>query len=319
MAHAVPRPALTGAASVMVAAAWQGTAADASDDVLLQVWAAARPECVQGWIAHAYGERLPAGLRAEARDRQSRWTSNLDEVAAILRAAHVEAVLIKSGLEGRRQPDSQPIPASEYGDIDLVVGGDGWPRAVRALRSWGQVEPVSWLEPHKLHLRPPCGPAVHLHRDAEWFGIRAVDFNVLREASRPMENGLLLPSCEAGIVLLMGHAIFQTLRLGLADIVELRRLSGLVPQADAPRLAGECGWGRAFRFAMSRAKVAMTALDAGDVSVLPASLAGLHSLIDGWRHAAYLARTGSAAGALREAVLRPCLLAAKSRRRPTAA
>jgi hypothetical protein len=304
--------------SVVVAAAWQGEpVVGVSDELLGQAWAVARPHLVQGWIACAYGDRLPAALRVEARHRRDRWESNLEHTARILKSARVTPVLIKSSLEERTEDDERPLASIEYGDIDLVVGGDGWARAISALQTWGAVEPASWLEPHKVMVRPTRGPAAHLHRDVEWFGIPAIGFEALRAAAHRSGDGLLLPSREIAILLLIGHAVFQTLELTLSDLVELRRLSGLEFEADAQRVACDWGWGDAFRFAMQRAEIAMTALDGGKRVALPVSLAGGQSLVDGWRHAAHLARSGLALTALREAVLRPCLVVAKTRTRRT--
>lgn len=307
---------MSDAASVMVEAVWRGRPlANASDHDVQQARILARRNLVEDWVIRAYSDRLPVAA-AEARGRFERWRSNLDELATVLGAAGVSAVLIKSGLEGRDQADDRPPAAVEYGDIDLVIGVAGWDRALAAVREWGKIEAAAPIEPHKVMVRPGRGPAAHLHRDAEWFGIPVIPLRSLRAEAQPLTNGVLVPSVPVAMVVLIAHAVFQTLELTLSDLVELRRL--LAAGGMDQRLATDAsGWEQAARRTLHQALAAIEALDRGLLCRLPISLAGARSIEDGWRHARHLSRTGRPGVAVREALLRPCLVAAKYRSRLT--
>lgn len=238
----------------------------------------------------------------------------MDELGRLLGEAGVAAVLIKSGLEGRDPFDDRPLAAVEYGDIDLVAGAEAWDAALSALRRWGRAEAPARFEPHKAIVRPAVGPAAHLHREAEWFGVPVITIEALRARASPMPNGLLLPSPRDAIVLLVAHAVFQTLELTLADLLEMRRLASVGAIDDARIVARAGGWEDAFGHAVRRASATIAALDRGALPAVPVSIAGVPALLDGWRHAANLARRRKPMLALRELALRPCLVAAKVRR-----
>lgn len=306
---------MSDAASVMVEAVWRGRQlANASDHDVQQARILARRNLVEDWVIRAYWDRLPLAA-GEARGRFERWRSNLDELGNLLGEAGVSAVLIKSGLEGRDQADDRPLAAVEYGDIDLVIGVVDWERALAAARAWGRIEGAARLEPHKVMVRPERGPAAHLHRDAEWFGIPAIALRSLRAGAEPLANGVVVPSVQVAIAVLIAHAVFQTLELTLSDLVELRRLLAAGAGIDQRLATYASGWEDAARRALDQALVAIESLDRGRLCRLPISLAGARSVVDGWRHARHLGRTGRPGIAVREALLRPCLVAAKYRKR----
>lgn len=306
---------MSDAASVMVEAVWRDRQlATASDHDVQQARILARRNLVEDWVIRAYWDRLPLAA-GEAHGRFERWMSNLDELGAVLGAAGVSAVLIKSGLEARDQADDRPLAAVQYGDMDLVIGVADWDRALAAVRGWGRIEPAARLEPHKVMVRPGRGPAAHLHRDAEWFGIPVIPLRSLRAGAQPLTNGVVVPSVPVAMLVLIAHAIFQTLELTLSDLVELRRLLAAGAGIDQRLATDASGWDEAARRALDQALVAIEALDRGRLCPLPISLAGARSVVDGWRHARHLGRTGRPGIAVREALLRPCLVAAKYRRK----
>jgi hypothetical protein len=302
--------------AVVLAAAWRGRALAAVNDVTLSAARVmASRHLVEGWVLCAYRERFPASVLTAARQREELLASNFAEVAHRLAWAGAPAVVIKSGLEGRPQGDDSPIAAAEYGDIDLVVGRDGWGPALAAMRDWGTVDDQGLLEPHKKMVRPPRGPAAHLHRDAEWFGIPAIRADHLRVCSKPLGNGALLPTRPAALCLTVAHGIFQNLAFDLSELLEVRRLADPTTVEEAARMAEGWGWGSAFAAALRDARSASRALDEGCSIRLPVALPGLRCLREGWRHSVYLALAGDPAAALRETILRPALVVAKGRRR----
>ena len=301
---------------VVLAAAWRRRALAAVNQVTLnEARVIASRQMVEGWVLCAYSERFPAPVLNTARQREELLANNLAEVAHRLASAGAPAVVIKSGLEARPQGDDSPIAAAEYGDIDLVVGRDGWGPSLATLRNWGAVEDQGPLEPHKKMVRPARGPAAHLHRDAEWFGIRAIRADQLRACSQPLGNGALLPSRPAALCLIVAHGIFQNLCFDLSELLEVRRLADPPTVDEASRMAEGWGWGRAFAAALRDVRSASRALDEGCPIRLPVPLPGLRCLREGWRHSVYLGVAGEPAAALREAILRPALVVAKERRR----
>src|SRR5205807_9188356 len=125
---------------VVLAAAWRRRALAAVNQATLnEARVIASRQMVEGWVLCAYSERFPAPVLNTAGERGELLASNLAEVAHRLASAGAPAVVIKSGLEARPQGDDSPIAAAEYGDIDLVVGRDGWGPSLATLRNWGAV------------------------------------------------------------------------------------------------------------------------------------------------------------------------------------
>jgi hypothetical protein len=302
------------ARDVVVSAACRARALDGVPDALLDAARdLAAAQLVESRLVLAYADRLPAAS-AEWRRRRRGFDVALGELGGRLAGAGVEGVVIKSGLEAGRD-GMDVVPAVEYGDVDLVVGQDLWHPALKALRGWGAVEGCGRLEPHKRMVRPRHGPAVHVHRHAEWFGVVAATAPQLRAVSTAFRPGLRLPSPPAAICLVVAHAVFQNLAFDLAELLELRRLAAVASPASAASLAREWGWGDAFARGLTVAAEALRRLESGAPQSLPAPLPALPSLYDGWAHAARLARSGRRVESVRAALLRPALVLAKERRR----
>lgn len=317
--HAVGASTLTDEAiRVMVTATWHHRPLPAvSETALALSRRLARSHLVERHLLDTYPERFPPAARGllDAHERDL-WT-NLGEAACRLSAAGIQAILIKSGLEGRARAERAAPLAVEYGDFDLVVGAEGWRAARTALNGWGKPERPAVLEPHKLMVRPRRGPGAHLHRDAEWFGVMVTPAASLQARSRPLAGvpGLLLPTPAEALRVWIAHAVFQNLSVDLCELLEIRRLADPATVAAAREVATREGWGRAFGEVLARAFRAMRDLDAGWAPPLPVQLPAVPSLLDGWRHAGRLLGAGLYQAALREFGLRPALVAAKSRRR----
>ncbi len=310
------------ALQVLLGAAWRRQALpDVDDDVLAIARALARRNLVEGLLLATYRERFPAPEHGRLDALAGLYRANLAEVGRRLTAAGVAAVFIKSGLETAASPaarlDALAGPtALEYGDFDLVVGPDGWARAVAALRSWGEPEPTHPLEPGKLMVQPPAGPGAHLHRRASWFGIPVIPTSRLRARARlePALHGLLLPGPADALRLWVAHGVFQNLAFDLSELLQVRALAAPETVAEAERESVREGWGRAFGRAFAEAAAATRRLDAGEAVRLPLPLPVLASLGAGLEHGTHLLRSRHGLLALRELLLRPALVAAKRRR-----
>ncbi len=252
----------------------------------------------------AYPDRLAAELRAlEA--AVSDYRGNLARACELLDAAGVTPVLIKA------LPDDD----FTYSNFDLVVGDDGWDRALEALSDWTTRRSVYPLERRtKMLLYPPSGPAVHLHRSVAWFDIPVVSTAGLRAGAIPAVGvRCLLPAPSDRLRILLAHAAFQNHALSLAELREVRALAPAGSPGEIVRRAGDEGWGRGFRTAWSAARLATVRLDAGDPPALPVPMPLGATAATAFEHAAHLARSGAPLLAARELVLLGPLLVAKRR------
>ncbi len=309
------------ATRMMVAAAWHSHRLPAEGvQVLALSRQLARRHLVERRLLDTYRDSFPPSAHRELEVQEDMLWANLSGAALRLQRAGVETVFIKSGLEGidggsGRRP---AVPLAEYGDFDLVVGADGWDAAHGALEGWGQPDKPHPLEPHKLVLRPERGPAAHLHRDAEWFGVPVIPASELRARARPLPElpGILLPTPADALRLWVAHAVFQNLAFDLLELLEVRRLAESDTVAQASDLAAYEGWGGAFADALAVARRAIAELDDGGLPRLPFPLPAVSSLLHGWRHATRLLVCGRGWPAVRELALRPALVAAKRRPGP---
>lgn len=237
-------------------------------------------------------------------EREAAFRSNLAEAAARIRRAGTTPVLIKA--------DSARDLA--YGNFDLVVGDDGWDRAVSALRGWGMREERHPLEPDKLIVHPPLGPAVHLHRRVSWFGVPVIDAHALAARARDDDSApWIVPAPEHDLLIVVAHAAFQNLAFDLADLMEIRDLLRAGSALPAHVLAVDGGWPNGFRAALDVAREAIDALEREEDVALPVPLPARVSLATGLEHAWNLWRSGRREGAVREVALRGPLVLAKRR------
>lgn len=295
--------------AVLSAAVWHGrrlVEPGVELDVALRL---ARRNQVQGALARVYPDVLADELeRVSLGNAQFR--HRLGEAVTRLRAAGVDPVLIKC----------DPAADFVYSNFDLVVGADGWPHALEALNEWASHFSGHRLEPDKLIVHPASGPAAHLHHDASWFGVVAVEAGALRRNARRDEaTGVLRPEPTDELRLLVAHAVFQNLAFDLSELLAIRtELDRGADVALAGRRSDAEGWGTAFAAAFAVARGAMEALDGMRPVELPVTLPPLRSLGDGVLHAAHLLRTGRGGMAVRELALRGPLVGAKLRRRTAA-
>jgi hypothetical protein len=310
---------------VVLAAAWRRQPVrEVDDDVLMSARALASRNLVEGPLLATYPERFPASVHRRMETLADRYWTNLAEVGGRLTASGVSAVLIKSGLEVEPSPlvrrEALAPAAVEYGDLDLVVGADGWDRSIASLRSWGELAAPHPLEPGKVMVLPRAGPGAHLHRRASWFGIPVIPTARLRSGARsePGLHGLLLPGHADALRLWLGHAVFQNLAFDLSELLHVRALAIPETIGEAAREAAAEGWGLGFRHALGVAAAAIDRLDREEAVRLPVPLPALPSLAWGMEHGSHLLRTRQWSVALRELAQRPMLVAAKQRRRLSA-
>ena len=295
------------ARQLLIRAVWFGQPAeDTSSDALESALALARRNEVEAPFVRTYADDLSEAARQVAA-QAALFRSNLVDVCALLDAAGIKAILIKA----------LPTDAYTYTNFDLVVGEDAYARAKSVLRGWADRSSVYPLErATKILLYPAGGPAAHLHREVAWFDIPAIPTDALRrEAHRPEGSPCDLPSPAMAFLILLAHAAFQNLALGLGDLVTYRRLTAEVDVGEARQTAISLGWGRGFRDAQGVAERTIERLDAGELPALPAMLPAASGLLGGIEHGFWLARRGAVLPAVRELVLRGPLVVAKLRRR----
>ncbi|HYM83636.1 MAG TPA: hypothetical protein VEY67_05765 [Candidatus Dormibacteraeota bacterium] len=291
---------------VVVSAVWHGRPAVVADPGTLgDALTLARRNDVDGPFLRAYEERLPVE-RAEVEEAVARYRANLAMACGLLRAAGVAPILIKAS----------PADDVTYSNFDLVVGDDGWDDAVRALRPWVvRVERYPLERGTKLLLYPPSGPAVHLHRSVGWFDVPAIPTEPIRARALVLDpGGPLVPAPVDALRIQLAHAVFQNQSLSLGELLAIRDRLGPATVTEARALAAAEGWPLGFDLATRTALAAVERLDALERCPLPAPLPIVAGVAAGVEHALHLARTGRAAIAARELLLRGPLVAAKQRR-----
>jgi hypothetical protein len=261
----------------------------------------ARRNHVAGRLARAYPKLLPNEL-ARAQEHTAAFRGNLAESTRRLLGAGIQPVLIKAN-------------DCTYSNFDLVVGDEGWSRAIEALVPWGRRCSRHRAEPGKVLVHPETGPAAHLHREVSWFGVPIVSSQ--RLAARSVRNGgdtWWVPEPVDELRIILAHAAFQNLALDLSELLSLRGL--LQPRffEEARAEANAEGWGRGFDFVFALALSATRRLDRADVLPLPFPLPVIGSISIGVEHATYLWRVRKRAAAARETALRMPLILAKRRR-----
>ena len=291
----------------------------------------ARRNDVEGAFVRAYQDRLAAEL-LDLESTVLAYRANLHDACRLLSRAGVTPILIKA----------DPEEDFTYSNFDLVVGDDGWDRAVEALSSWATRRSSYPLERHtKLLLYPSSGPAVHLHRSVSWFDVPVIPTPDLRAGAVPAAGvECLLPAPIDRFRIVLAHAAFQNHSLSLGELRQLRALSGGGAVEAASARAGAEGWGRGFREAWSAAAEAIRRLDSrrldsrphattqplaarGELPSaaptnagpprLPVPLPLRATAVTALEHAAFLLRRGAPILAARELALLEPLLVAKRR------
>lgn len=263
---------------------------------------AAKRNHVEGRLARAYPELLSAEL-AWAGERTSAFRRNLAESTRRLLGAGVQAVLVKAGDD------------YTYSNFDLVVGDDGWPRAIEALGGWGKRWSSHWAEPGKLLVHPDTGPAAHLHREVSWFGVPVVaNERLMSRSTRGDGETWWLPKPADELRITLAHAAFQNLSLDLSELLAIRELLRPAIADEARAEAEHEGWTSGFEHLFATAVAAKRRLDAGEAISIPVPLPLPASVSVGFEHAAHLWRVGRRKLAAREAALRLPLVVAKRRR-----
>ncbi|MGC0333600.1 O-antigen/teichoic acid export membrane protein [Streptomyces sp. SAI-170] len=304
---AAPRPPAPDgdATRVLRDALWTGTPPPATDDTLRRALTLARRNQVEGHLARAYPEQL-ADTLAEAEEATRDFRDNLAEATDRLRAHGVPAVLIKG----------DPAGVYTYDNFDLVVPAAHWQDAQQALSGWAVHRETYWLERStKILLRPPRGPAAHLHSAVSWFGVPVIPADRLFAQAAPDPScGCLLPQEAAALRIWLAHALFQNLTLNLSELLALRPLLRPDVIARARRHAAREGWQSGFLATLGVATAAVERLDNGDAVPLPVPLPVPVSLRAGAEHARHLAGRGAGRTAAREAALRLPLVVTKTMR-----
>ncbi len=285
--------------AVLTVTVWRGEVIPVDDAGLAAALREADRNQVQGLLARAYPQRLPGLVRA-VDVATAQFRDNLAAVTARLRDAGVLPVLIKADPEGDYL----------YTNFDLVVG-DQWDAARRALAGWYVRSSGHPLEPDKVLLHPPSGPAAHLHRLVSWFGIPVVPAARLAARASSSPEGWLQPADADQLRIWLAHAVFQNLAVDLSELLAIRPL--LVPDVvtEARHEARREGWQRAFDETLRTVDRAVARLDRGQDLPLPVPLRTSASIAVAREHVGHLRRTGQVAAARREAVLRGPLAVVK--------
>jgi hypothetical protein len=284
----------------VLGAAWPGRPFPEPTGQLDLALRLARANQVQGALARRYPDVLAEELRRTEQATRA-FDRALSEAGAILRRHGIDPVLIKH------------VPGADhvYSNFDLVVGAQ-LDESVAALTGWGARAAGHPLEKTKIFVEPPDGPSAHLHQEASWWDVTAVDGAALR--ARASDGGnWLVPAPVDQLRIWVAHALFQNLSVDLSELLALRPLlqGDLVDEAAAAcRLEG---WERSFRRVVVAVADVVEALDAGASVPVPVRLPVLAS-VHLHEHLVHLARTGRVRAAVREAGLRGPLLLAKARR-----
>jgi hypothetical protein len=280
------------AVAVVTATVWRGETLAVDDAVLAAAIQEAERNQVQGLLARAYPQRL-SGLLRSVEAATARFQYNLTEATARLRDAGIRPVLIKADPEGDYV----------YTNFDLVVG-ERWDAARRALAGWYVRTSGHPLEPDKVLLHPAAGPAAHLHRVVSWFGVPVVPADRLAARASESPAGWLRPNPADRLRIWLAHGVFQNLAFDLSELLAIRSHLELETLAEAGEEAEREGWRQAFGEALRTARHAVARLDDGYDGRLPVPLPWSASIAVTREHVRHLARTGQAAAARREAVLR---------------
>jgi hypothetical protein len=288
---------------IVAAAAWHRRRLDNVDARTLELATAiARRNQVLERLATVYPEFLSTQLR-ELRAHSHLLNTNIQEVARLLSAAGIRAVLIKA---------SKP-PGSEYSNFDVVVGRRGWVAAREALREWTRGSTRYWLETDKLLLHPSSGPAAHLHKDVSWFGVVIIKGDALLERAEASNGELLWPAAADALRIYLAHAAFQNLSFDLAELIELKGLVTPENEAVAFQAAKHEGWEATFASTLLTAKTAIARLNRSRPLRLPIPLPLHVAALAGAEHGCRtLLREKSLSGA-REMALRAPLIVTKRR------
>jgi hypothetical protein len=285
--------------AVVVDAVWHGNTTSLDNEALCAALCLAERNHVQGLLARAYPARL-AGLLARVEATTAQFHSNLEEVTRRLCSAGVRPILIKA----------DHVDYYVYTNFDLVVG-EQLATARRALAGWYSQASVHPLEPDKVLLHPPVGPAAHIHRTVSWFGIPIIRADRLASHASETGGGWLKPSRSDELRIWLAHAAFQNLAFDLSELLALRDLISPEVVAEARVDAQQEGWRRAFDETLHVAWDTITSLDARHRVRLPVPLSPSTSLAVLRQHVRHLFETGQASAAVREVVLRAPLAAVK--------
>lgn len=273
-----------------------------STDAAAEVMDLAVRNNVELRLARAYPDRFEDTL-AQGSAQVAAFRLNLEVAAQRLNDAGVSPILIKADTEGDYT----------YSNFDLVLGDDGWDRALVALHGWAVTTSSHPLERTKLLLHPAHGPAAHLHRSVAWFDVPVMPTAELRARAVRGPGPWLVPDPADRLRIYVAHAVFQNMAIDLSELLELRGAPAATLETARRRSASD-GWGPAFDVAWSAAEQSMARLNAGEGVSLPTPLPVVGSLVAGWRHAFSLARRRERLLALRAFALRVPLVAAKRRR-----
>ena len=294
-------------AAVLTAAAWKQQALDDVDESTLHAaQGLARDNQVEGLLARCYPERL-AVAAATVAARTAAFRTNLSQAAALLLDVDVQAILIKA----------DPTEDYEYSNFDLVVGRDGWKRALAALEGVTRRATRDASEPNKLILHLAERPAIHLHAAVSWFNVPIIPLDKLRaRATRKPGESWWTPDPVDSWRIIIAHAAFQNLAFDLRDLVELRKLlQTKAVMFEGLAQAKDEGWERGYWLMLESALRAMVRLDASSPAPLPVATPVVAATKVAVEHSSQLWRDGRRTAALREAALRPALIVAKRRRR----
>jgi hypothetical protein len=287
------------ATDVITATVWRGEAILVDDAVLADAASEAERNQVQGLLARAYPRQL-SGLLRSVEAATAEFRDNLAAATARLREAGVRPVLIKADV------GSDYV----YTNFDLVVG-EQWDAAHGALTDWYVTTSGHPLEPDKMLLHPPSGPAAHLHRTVSWFGIPVVPADRLAARASPYPGGWLQPAPADQLRIWLAHGVFQNLAFDLSELLAIRPLLQPDVVAEADEEAQREGWRAAFGVALRTVRHAVGRLDDGEGSPFPVPLPASASVAVAREHVRHLVRTGQSAAASREVVLRAPLAMVK--------
>ena len=262
---AAPRPssiAEKSAVSLLIGAAWRGTAPEATDAELQHALHLGRLNRAEGRLARAYPARLESVL-SEIRIAGELYTRNLRQVVGRLQHAGIPAVLIEADLQ------KDHIQAS----INLVVAEQDLNGAFNALADWSEYCAVDHFDCWTRALfHPSTGPVLYLHTGAAWVGAPVLPTDRLIARARHNRRGILAPAAADYLQIRLARALFDDGSLDLALLLAIRDLMRPEVVAAAREEANRQGWVINLDSMLMTAGSVITNLDRGLPVELPMPL-----------------------------------------------
>lgn len=210
-----------------------------------------------------------AGLIADEKARQSAFDLVMAETSEMLANGGIPHIYIKF----------RKLYQYYDSNVDVVVRGRDWQRAVSMLELAGYRGHVMFKEPDKIMFsRPGSKVSVHLHPGVTWNGVPYFEEGDLWANTFPSRSGAWLEmNDDYDYLINIAHNVFENYEVSLGDILYFREFlrRGAPDARELERIAAVNGWRQGFRWLDSQVRGLVNAWDAAERTnqVPPALLA----------------------------------------------